>query len=138
KPVVRWAALLHDIGKPATRVERDGEGTFYDHQNVGADLAMLLLARLRFPSAFRDQVVHLIRQHMFDYRPEWSDGALRRWLRKVGPDQVADLFDLRIADALGNGRRPGFPRQLTALRARIDRLLAGSRALTVADLAIDG
>ncbi len=137
KPVVRWAALLHDIGKPATRVERHGEGTFYDHQRVGAELAAALLQRLRFPSDFREHVVHLIREHMFDYRAEWSDGALRRWLARVGPDQVADLFDLRIADALGNGKRQGFPK-LEPLRERITRVLAASRALTVADLAVDG
>jgi tRNA nucleotidyltransferase (CCA-adding enzyme) len=138
KPVVRWAALLHDIGKPDTRVERGGDGTFYDHQFVGAELAERLLDRLRFATAFRDRVVHLIREHMFDYRPEWSDGAVRRWLRKVGPDAVADLFDLRIADALGNGLRQGFPRQLETMRGRIEALLAASSALGVEDLAVDG
>jgi putative nucleotidyltransferase with HDIG domain len=136
--VVRWAALLHDIGKPDTRVERAGEGTFYGHQDVGADLADRLLARLRFSNDFREQVVHLIREHMFDYRPEWSDGAVRRWLRRVGPQHVADLFDLRLADAIGNGKRQGFPANLEALRARIDKVLAGSHALAVGDLAIDG
>lgn len=138
KPVVRWAALLHDIGKPATRVERDGEGTFYDHQNVGADLADRLLERLRFPTATRLAIVHLIREHMFDYRSAWSDTALRRWLRRVGPENVADLFDLRIADFLGNGLRQGFPRDLEAMRARIEKLLAGARAFAVTDLAVDG
>ena len=138
KPAVRWAALLHDIGKPDTYVVRDGDGTFYDHANVGADLTDRLLTRLRTSSDFRDTVVHLVREHMFDYRPEWSDAALRRWLRRVGPEHVADLFDLRIADSLGNGLRQGFPRQLLELRNRIERLLDQSRALNVADLAVDG
>jgi tRNA nucleotidyltransferase (CCA-adding enzyme) len=138
KPVVRWAALLHDIGKPDTRVERRGDGTFYDHQVVGAELAARLLERLRFSVAFREQVVHLIREHMFDYRPEWTDGALRRWLAKVGPPSVADLFDLRIADALGNGLRRGFPRQVEAMRLRIERLLSESHTLSVGDLEVDG
>ena len=138
KPVVRWAALLHDIGKPDTRVERNGEGTFYDHQHVGAELASRLLERLRFPTATRERIVHLIREHMFDYRPEWTDGAVRRWLGRVGPENVADLFDLRIADALGNGLRQGFPRSLEAMRERIERVLAESRALSIADLAVDG
>jgi tRNA nucleotidyltransferase (CCA-adding enzyme) len=138
KPVVRWAALLHDIGKPDTRVEREGEGTFYEHQRVGAELAARLLERLRMSVATRDRIVHLIREHMFDYRPEWTDGALRRWLRRVGPDRVADLFDLRIADALGNGLRQGFPRNLEAMRVRIERLLSGQRALALGDLAVDG
>ena len=138
KPIVRWAALLHDIGKPDTYVLRDGDGTFYDHANVGADLADRLLTRLRVPSDFRETVVHLVREHMFDYHPEWSDAALRRWLRRVGPEHVADLFDLRIADSLGNGLRQGFPRPLLELRNRIERLLESSRALEVADLAVDG
>ncbi len=138
KPVVRWAALLHDIGKPDTRVERRGEGTFYNHQFVGAEIADRLLARLRFPLDQRSAIVHLVREHMFDYRRGWSDAALRRWLRRVGEEAVADLFDLRIADMLGNGLKAGFPVYLEAMRRRIERVLAESRALHVTDLAVDG
>ena len=138
KPVVRWAALLHDVGKPATRVERGGEGTFYNHQFVGAELADRALERLRFPLAERARIVHLVREHMFDYRRAWSDAALRRWLRRVGEDAVADLFDLRIADALGNGLRQGFPGYLEEMRERIEALLAESATLHVKDLAIGG
>jgi tRNA nucleotidyltransferase (CCA-adding enzyme) len=138
KPVVRWAALLHDIGKPDTRVERGGEGTFYNHQFVGADLADRLLERLRFPNDLRARIVHLVREHMFDYRPSWSDAALRRWLRQVGTDHVADLFDLRIADALGNGLRQGFPAYLSEMRERIERIIAEATAFKVTDLAVDG
>jgi tRNA nucleotidyltransferase (CCA-adding enzyme) len=138
KPDVRWAALLHDIGKPDTRVERQGEGTFYNHQFVGAEIAERLLERLRLPLARRARIVHLVREHMFDYRSGWSDGALRRWLRRVGPESVADLFDLRIADMLGNGLKRGFPTYLDPMRARIERLLRESSALRVTDLAVDG
>ena len=138
KPRVRWAALLHDIGKPDTRVERGGDGTFYNHQFVGAELADRLLERLRFPSEERAAIVHLIREHMFDYRGGWSDAGLRRWLRRVGEEHVADLFDLRIADMLGNGLKQGFPTYLEEMRARIERILAESRALQVTDLAIGG
>jgi tRNA nucleotidyltransferase (CCA-adding enzyme) len=138
KPDVRWAALLHDIGKPDTRVEREGEGTFYNHQFVGAELADRLLERLRFPLDRRARVVHLVREHMFDYRAGWSDAALRRWLRRVGPEHVADLFDLRIADMLGNGLKQGFPVTLEEMRTRIEGLLASAGALRVTDLAVDG
>jgi putative nucleotidyltransferase with HDIG domain len=138
KPRVRWAALLHDIGKPDTRVERGGEGTFYNHQFVGADLADRLLERLRFAAGERQAIVHLVREHMFDYRRGWSDAALRRWLRRVGEDAVADLFDLRIADMLGNGLKQGFPFYLEEMRSRIERILAESRALKVTDLAVGG
>ena len=138
KPHVRWAALLHDIGKPDTRVERDGEGTFYHHESVGAELADALLSRLRHPHDERQRIVHLVREHMFDFRAEWSDAALRRWVRRVGLDSIADLFDLRIADVIGNGLKPGFPATLEVMRDRIERLIAESRALEVRDLAVDG
>ena len=138
KPDVRWAALLHDIGKPDTRVERDGEGTFYNHQFVGVELADRLLERLRFPLERRARIVHLVREHMFDYRPGWSEAALRRWLRRVGTEIVADLFDLRIADTLGNGLRQGFPVALDEMRRRIEALLASADALRVTDLEVNG
>jgi tRNA nucleotidyltransferase (CCA-adding enzyme) len=138
KPVVRWAALLHDLGKPDTRAERDGQGTFYNHQFVGGEIADRLLERLRLPLAERARIVHLVREHMFDYRPGWSDAALRRWLRRVGPEHVADLFDLRIADMLGNGLRQGFPTYLEQMRGRIEALLRESSALRVTDLAVNG
>jgi len=138
RPVVRWAALLHDIGKPATRIERHGDGTFYHHEAVGAELARGLLERLRFPARFTDRVVHLVREHMFDYRPGWSDAALRRWLRRVGPGCVAELFDLRIADNMGNGLKSGNPTYLAEMAGRVDRLIAEGAALSVADLAVGG
>jgi len=138
KPRVRWAALLHDIGKPATKALKDGEGTFYNHQVVGAEMADALLRRLRFSTAERETIVHLIREHMFDYRAEWSDAALRRFVRRVGREHLADLFDLRIADTLGNGLKQGFPHYLEELHARIEELLRQETALSPRDLALRG
>jgi len=138
RPVVRWAALLHDVGKPATRVIRRGDATFYGHDVVGAGLADTLLQRLRFPSTERERIVHLVRHHMFDFRRDWTDAALRRWLRKVGVDAVADLFDLRLADEIATGMSRGHPVVLDEMRRRIARLLDERHALTVHDLAVDG
>ena len=135
---VRWAALLHDIGKPETRQMRDGDATFYGHAERSAELSDVLLARLRLPNAERAAIVHLVREHMFEYREAWSDAALRRWLRRVGVDAVADLFDLRIADVVGNGLHIGFPVGLERMRVRIQQLLDAELALDVGDLAIDG
>ncbi len=139
KPVVRLAALFHDVGKPATRMEKeDGEATFYNHQFVGAEMAREALERLRFSHDTTERVAHLVRQHMFDYRPEWSDAAVRRFIRSVGVDQIADLFDLRIADNLGNGLKTGFPHYLEELRARVEAVLEAEEALSVRDLVVDG
>jgi tRNA nucleotidyltransferase (CCA-adding enzyme) len=138
KPLVRWAALLHDIGKVDTKELRDGDYTFYRHQEVGAEQAAVLLERLRFPNDERLAIVRLVREHMFDYRPEWGDGALRRWLRRVGLENVADLFDLRIADVLGNGLKTAFPARLEAMRERLETLMSKPQALGVRDLAVNG
>jgi len=136
RPVVRWAALLHDIGKPDTRVERKGDGTFWGHDAAGAALADALLGRLRFPAETREAIVHLVRLHMFDYRPEWTDAAVRRWLRRVGREAVDDLLALREADARATA--PGRSAALEPLRARIAGVIARAEALSVRDLAIDG
>lgn len=138
KPLVRLAALYHDVGKPRTRVERDGEATFYNHQFVGARMAEEAMTRLRFGREPIAKVTHLVRQHMFDYRQEWTDAAVRRFIRNVGVEHIADLFDLRIADNIGNGLKTGFPHYLEELRTRVDAILEAQEALTIRDLAVDG
>ena len=75
---------------------------------------------------------------MFNYTPDWSDSAVRRFIRKVGRENIADLFDLRLADWKGNGLTRGFPAYLDGFRRRIEEIIASGDALTVKDLAIDG
>jgi poly(A) polymerase/tRNA nucleotidyltransferase (CCA-adding enzyme) len=139
KPAVRLAALFHDVGKPATRAEKPGgEATFYNHQFEGARLAEEAMTRLRFGRDLTARVVHLVRHHMFDYRSEWTDAAVRRFVRAVGPECIADLFDLRIADNIGNGTKVGFPHYLEEFRSRIEAVLAAREALTIRDLRVGG
>ncbi|HYJ32316.1 MAG TPA: HD domain-containing protein [Candidatus Binatia bacterium] len=139
KPAVRLAALFHDVGKPATRAEKEnGDATFYNHQFESARLTEAAMARLRFSRDLTDRVVHLVKNHMFDYRPEWTDATVRRFVRTVGIENVADLFDLRIADNLGNGLKTGFPHYLGELTERIGRVVEAQEALSVRDLKVDG
>jgi tRNA nucleotidyltransferase (CCA-adding enzyme) len=139
KPVVRAAALFHDVGKPLTRVERQGgDATFYNHEVESARIAEEAMTRLRFGRDRIERVVHLVRYHMFDYRPEWTDAAVRRFVQKVGAENIADLFDLRIADNIGNGLKTGFPHYLEEFRARIEAVLEAREALTLGDLKVDG
>ncbi|MEZ0239343.1 MAG: CCA tRNA nucleotidyltransferase [Chloroflexota bacterium] len=132
-PYIRLAALLHDIGKPASMAD----GRFLGHDALGADLADELLDRLRWPRKERDRVVHLVRQHMYGYVPDWSDAAVRRFIAKIGPDELHDLFLLREADNVGSGR-PRDGGGLAEIRARVDAQLAAGVVLSMADLAIDG
>lgn len=138
KRLVRLGALFHDIGKPRTRVVVEGEGTFYNHEVVGAEMTRQIMGRLRYSGQEIDAVVNLVRNHMFNYLPEWSDAAVRRLIRRVGPEALADLFDLRLADMQGHGPTHGFPVYLDELRERIDAILARQEALHIRDLAVDG
>ena len=133
RPVVRLAALLHDLGKPSTI----DEGPFRGHEVVGAEMARAFLERLRFPRAVTELVVHLVRQHMFAYDRDWGDAGVRRLIQRVGRDAIDDLFALREADSLGSGL-PADAGDLDDLRARVARELAASVVLDRSKLAVHG
>ena len=138
KPLVRLAALLHDIGKVETKsVDSDDTITFYQHEYVSERLARNILNRLKCSNEERETVANLIRNHMFHYTPDWTDGAVRRFINRVGKEHIADVFDLRMADQVGifGGCEP---RSLNELSDRIHTVLAQNNALSVKDLAING
>ncbi len=140
-PIERLAALLHDLGKPESRARHPetGDWTFYHHEKIGARLADRWLRKHRFSNAERDLVVALVRHHLVCYTPEWSDAAVRRFLRRVGVERVEPLLRLARADSLAKGRPVEEElRRLDALRGRITALLAQGAALSTRDLAIDG
>jgi tRNA nucleotidyltransferase (CCA-adding enzyme) len=130
---VRWAALVHDIGKPVTAAD----GHFYGHDVVGADLAGDLLRRWHAPGEIVDDVAHLVRQHMFAYEAAWTDAAVRRFIAKVGPARLDDLFALREADNLGSGVAAEAG-GLATLRSRVAAELAANVVLDLSGLAIRG
>jgi poly(A) polymerase/tRNA nucleotidyltransferase (CCA-adding enzyme) len=132
-PIVRLAALLHDIGKPATAAD----GHFYGHDKVGAELARDLLERLHYPRSVIERVGLLVRYHMPTYQPEWGDAAIRRFIRKVGRHGLEELWALTEADNIGSGE-PRDAGGLAELRRRVDEQLAAEVALDLGDLAVDG
>ncbi len=136
RPIVRLAALLHDIGKPATFAD----GHFLGHEAVGARLAGAFLDRLHAPRAVRERVVDLVRNHMFSYEPSWSDAAVRRFIAKIGKlgdGALGELLALREADNAGSGLPPEAG-QLGELRARIAVELEADAVLDRRGLAVDG
>jgi tRNA nucleotidyltransferase (CCA-adding enzyme) len=79
--IIRLAALFHDVGKPAAKVETPGaEPTFHRHEEISFRMAAAILRRLRFPNSLIEEVCHLVRQHMFSYDESWSDAAVRRFV----------------------------------------------------------
>jgi tRNA nucleotidyltransferase (CCA-adding enzyme) len=140
-PVLRVAALLHDVGKPRTRAfsEKTADYTFYEHERIGAEMTDPILARLRFSNEERAHIVALVRHHLICYSDDWSDAAVRRWIRRITPELAPDLYLLGIADAMGKGRDASADvTNIERLRARVDAVIAAGSALSAKDLAVDG
>jgi poly(A) polymerase len=129
--VVRWAALLHDIGKPKTRSFENGTVSFHGHEEVGARLFAKISRRLAFPASLFDSVHKLIAFHLrpAQYQASWTDAAVRRLARDLG-DDLEDLLALSRADVTsGNERkRARAQRRIQALSQRIDALVAEQQA----------
>ena len=122
-PLVRWAALLHDIGKVPTRVMLpDGKVTFHRHAEIGARMWEPIARRLGFDKAMRQQIRFLVLHHLRAnaYAPSWTDAAVRRFDHEMG-EHLDDLLDLSRADVTSRrpGRRQEAVRNIHALKERI-------------------
>ena len=107
-PVLRLAALLHDIGKPRTRrFEDDGRVSFHHHEVVGARMTKKRMQALRFPNDLIDDVSRLVELHLRFHgygSGEWTDSAVRRYVRDAGP-LLTRLHKLTRADSTTRNRR---------------------------------
>lgn len=104
-PIVRLATLLHDIGKPLTYKEENESITFYNHDIVGSRIASKIAKRLRLTNKDVQRIFTLVRYHMFHYQPNHSDASIRRFIRRVGFENIDDILDLREGDRLGSGAK---------------------------------
>jgi poly(A) polymerase len=125
KPAVRWAALLHDIGKVPTRVLLpDGRVTFHRHAEVGARMWDPIGRRLAFDKPDRQKIRFLILHHLRAnaYEPAWTDAAVRRFDHEMG-ETLDELLDLSRADV--TSRRPGRRQEAVSnIHALKERILA--------------
>ena len=130
-PVLRWAALLHDIGKPDTRRFVDAPGsskqvTFHHHEVVGARLTKARLKALKFPKDQTEDIARLVFLHLRFYgygRGEWTDSAVRRYVTDAGP-LLDRLHKLVRSDTTTRNKRKAALLAATydALEERIARL----------------
>lgn len=161
-PLVRFVALIHDIGKPRSqrfkcrkclKMFRDlpaehhtcancgysqptrGMITFYGHEVIGARMAKEIAERLRFSRKEIDKIVTLVRWHMFAYQPEMTDASIRRLIKKVGKENISDLVLLRISDRKGSGSKTTSWRFLE-LQKRIGEQLF--EPMEINDMAVNG
>ena len=139
--VLRLGALLHDVGKPRAREPKEdapGEYSFFKHEFIGAEMAVTIGQRLKLPNTERESVRLMVANHMFYYTPEWTDGTIRRFVRKVGVEELPALLALREADIAGRGFDEDTGKETRELRARVTDVASADAALKVTDLAIRG
>ena len=136
-PALRWAALLHDIGKPATYTEDEaGHGHFYDHAKVSAEMANTILLRLKAPNALREQVVFLIAHHMTQLEPDRK--LLLRRLGKYGENNLRLLLALQKADFCSKGVVQTGGACFSETEALLTAILQQAHCFSAKDLAING
>lgn len=105
-PIVRFATLIHDVGKPKTYKKlKNGTITFYNHEIISARIAKNISSRLRFSKKEAEKFWRLVRYHQFTVDENQTDSAIRRFIRRVGKEYVPDMLDLRVGDRLGGGAR---------------------------------
>lgn len=134
-PLVRLAALLHDVGKPLVAKGEGEERTFYNHEVVGARIARKIARRLKFSKKEEEKLVTLVRWHQFTVDERQTDAAIRRFIRRVGKENLDDMLAVRIADRLGGGAKETSWR-LEKFKQRLKEVQV--QPFLVTDLKIDG
>ena len=133
---LRFAALLHDIGKPVVfHQDEDGSGHFPEHAQVGGEMANAILRRLKAPNELREQVVFLITHHMTPFEPDRT--LLRRRLSKYGLQNCRWLLQLQKADFCSKGVQGESP-DFDAIENMLTELQEENGCLQTKDLAING
>lgn len=140
-PALRWAALLHDAGKPGTRTDTGGEGHFYGHEARSLEIAEAVLRRLKAGHALVEAVLALVRHHGVHPEATWSDAACRRLLKRLADDGLSleAWAAFRLADQQAKGLDdPDREPRHRAVVARLEALAAARPPLAARDLALGG
>lgn len=136
---LRWAALLHDVGKPETRMEDiRGKDHYYNHGSSGAEIARRVLRDLRFDNKTVDIVTRLIKYH--DYKTEMNEANIRRAIVKIGADIFPLYIELCFADLAAKSRfaiEKSFG-YLKYLKTTYDKIIERKDPLTIKELKING
>lgn len=134
-PIVRFAVLLHDIAKPQTAKQIEGGVTFYNHEVAGSRVAKSIATRFKLSKKDIQRIFTLVRWHMFVYNTNVTDAYIRRFIRRVGLENIEDMIALRIADRLGSGAKRTSWR-LEEMQERVREQL--KQPFTMRDMKIDG
>ncbi len=136
-PLVRLAALLHDIGKVNTvKTDASGNVTFYNHDVAGGKLALKIAQRFNLSKKQTDKFYRLIRWHLFTVDENQTDSAIRRFIKNVGLENIEDMMALRIGDRLGGGTQRAVSWRMEKFEERIKEVL--KKPFSITDLKVNG
>jgi len=144
KTILRFAALLHDVGKPGVREinEKTGQFCFHGHEDASATIADAWLQEFKFSTKDKEKIVHLVQNHFINFGNRWSKSATRRFIKRVGIGNLNDLFSLNKADWNSKGVESEGITNLENFIERVNEVLdtttTQSLALEIKDLAING
>jgi tRNA nucleotidyltransferase (CCA-adding enzyme) len=135
--VVRLGALLHDIGKPRTfSIDKKGIGHFYGHNVVSAEMAEIILKRLRFDNSTIKKVLIIVTEHMSAYN-NMKNRTLKKFISRVGVENLDELFELQIADSKGHKKNADYS-PIIKRREDVRKILANGEPFTISQLDIKG
>jgi len=134
-PIVRLATLIHDSGKPIAFRQDQGKITFYGHEVISGKIAKKIGQRLHLSNHDQERLYILTRYHMFAYDTNMTDAAIRRFVRKVGIENIKDMMRLRVGDRVGGGS-PETSWRLKELGDRIESVLY--TPMQIRDLKVSG
>lgn len=136
-PLVRLAALLHDVGKVDTvKIASDGNVTFYNHDVVGGQIALKIARRFNLSKKQKDKLYRLVRWHLFTVDERQTDSAIRRFIKNIGKENIDNMIALRIGDRLGGGTQKAISWRMEKYRERIKEVL--KKPFAISDLKVNG
>jgi tRNA nucleotidyltransferase (CCA-adding enzyme) len=136
-PLVRLAALLHDVGKPSTyEVSSDGNVTFYNHEVSGGKIVLEIAKRFNLSKKQTDKLYRLVRWHLFTVDENQTDSAIRRFIKNVGVENIEDMMAVRVADRLGGGTQKAISWRMEKFLDRIKQVL--TKPFSISDLKVNG
>ena len=136
-PLVKFAALLHDVGKPNTfKTGSDKNVTFYNHDVWGGKIVLDIAKRFNLSKKQTDKLYNLVRWHMFSVNENQTDSAIRRFIKNVGLENIEDMMAVRVGDRLGGGTQTETSWRLEKFKKRIKQVL--KKPFSISDLKING
>ncbi len=136
-PLVRLAALLHDVGKTETvKTESDGNVTFYNHDVAGGQTVLKIAKRFNLSKKQTDKLYRLVRWHLFTVDENQTDSAIRRFITNIGKENIEDMMAVRVGDRLGGGTVKAISWRMEKFSERIQQVL--EKPFSISDLKING